>query len=479
MGETAQVIGEWSGITPAPYEYARSMRMVEAAGCVALRGAQATPEGQDVLAQTRAEFDSSIAEMIKSDPELGDLLELTRYDTYKVIDEQVMAYDGVTPIEALIENGIAASREAAKHDKRMGTQAARDGADGRNMQKVGKMVRGEADHNTRLVVGLDPKEAMERDGHAFWEGLNYKHGLAYIQLYHATENGEVLAGTLSVDFSDKAVWRSVFAEYGVQIPEHETTDNWLDYAIETTLTEPQARALAEGVRRRYYEVKQAQTPLRQSINTFLAAHKPQLDAAFNQLYLPMTEAAASGVHNPTTRQFAGQLLQRAQAFKPEIAQRLLRLYNSSRLEPEDVPLLEGLIRYGVVESLRSGVKRLVGRDVGVAPVHNEPTQSYATGRDLVIDITRDIEEGARANRAYGACGNRQEIGTGAGSGDNSGEEDGPQSAFGGHRGEQILKCVTCPLCNQPGVDAHIKIIEAGKKKQITCSKCKGSKVYDN
>jgi hypothetical protein len=66
------------------------------------------------------------------------------------------------------------------------------------------------------------------------------------------------------------------------------------------------------------------------------------------------------------------------------------------------------------------------------------------------------------------------VGCGGGSGGSASE--GSEMAQGN---EQILKCVTCPLCKKPGVDAHIKIVEGGAKKEITCSKCKGSKVYDN
>ncbi len=41
--------------------------------------------------------------------------------------------------------------------------------------------------------------------------------------------------------------------------------------------------------------------------------------------------------------------------------------------------------------------------------------------------------------------------------------------------EEIMKCVTCPLCKKPGVDAHIQHFTAVKR--ITCSKCHQSKEY--
>ena len=49
------------------------------------------------------------------------------------------------------------------------------------------------------------------------------------------------------------------------------------------------------------------------------------------------------------------------------------------------------------------------------------------------------------------------------------------SIFGFGRRTEVMKCVTCPLCKESGVDA--KIAYRGKEKIITCSKCNQSKTY--
>lgn len=53
-----------------------------------------------------------------------------------------------------------------------------------------------------------------------------------------------------------------------------------------------------------------------------------------------------------------------------------------------------------------------------------------------------------------------------------------KEAYAGSEKDSIMKCVKCPLCKRDGVDAHIKIQHANRKKVITCSSCKKSKEYD-
>ncbi len=55
-------------------------------------------------------------------------------------------------------------------------------------------------------------------------------------------------------------------------------------------------------------------------------------------------------------------------------------------------------------------------------------------------------------------------------------EDVLESIFGSS--EEVMKCVTCPICNKSGVDAHIHKDTINKTKTITCSECKKSKTYN-
>ncbi len=55
-------------------------------------------------------------------------------------------------------------------------------------------------------------------------------------------------------------------------------------------------------------------------------------------------------------------------------------------------------------------------------------------------------------------------------------EDAFNHIFGSGNGKtEVMKCVTCPLCKNKGVDATIVYVQG--KKKITCSKCKRSKEY--
>ncbi|HSX53124.1 MAG TPA: hypothetical protein VLF90_02015 [Patescibacteria group bacterium] len=103
------------------------------------------------------------------------------------------------------------------------------------------------------------------------------------------------------------------------------------------------------------------------------------------------------------------------------------------------------------------------------------------------DVTKNIEYNPRSldneiNQAYRLLSARGEILFGCG-GSITGEDallegeakDVFESIFGSK--DETLKCVTCPLCKEEGVDAHVHRDDASKTKTITCSKCKQSKSY--
>lgn len=96
-----------------------------------------------------------------------------------------------------------------------------------------------------------------------------------------------------------------------------------------------------------------------------------------------------------------------------------------------------------------------------------------------IQHARYLIQNGQENKAYEIMEKALETAVAGGCGGGSGE-DGSNNSLDkntSHGKETKLKCVTCPLCNRPGVDATIKY--EGDKKTITCSKCNGSKTYKN
>ena len=124
------------------------------------------------------------------------------------------------------------------------------------------------------------------------------------------------------------------------------------------------------------------------------------------------------------------------------------------------------LTYGIWATLR---ERMDKQTLGIQPEKAQDNH-YNNPIRLQEEIDRAYRELARRGEVLFGCG-----------GSITGEDallgaDGEQvfeAVFGGKN--EILKCVTCPLCKRTGVDAHIS--HGTKEKTITCSKCRQSKVY--
>lgn len=431
--------------------YARSLRAIVAAGG-RLAAGEVVEDASAWAArrQLHEEYGAALGEMINSDSELSPNLEISRLDMYQVAEGKVISYDGVTPVSELVDNGVTASQLAALQDRRMETQARRDQADRRNARAVDAMAAGDTAYNTRVVVSMDPKEAMARDGADFWRAKGYREGMAFIQLYHRAEDGDMLAGTYSVDLSDKDHWRATLAQYGVEVPADAHTDNWLDFAIEATLSTEAAKRFGGQVRERYYHtaaIAQGRVlPRRHSVDSFMQAHETVVTGMFNALYMPMAVSAASGIKHEAVHTFAAGLLQNAQSLSPEVRSGLMRVCARSRFSHDDARLMDTMIRYGVVEKLRQGVTQLITEKRSFSA----ETPLVAWQPNFMDDLVRSVISGADAGRSYDHCGIKVEISSDT---QTSGPGANPQEAFGGkgkdawHAGK-IHRNTECRCCRK-------------------------------
>lgn len=413
-------------------EYALSLDRLRMVGDIALSGSLEEPEAQGPISQLRAEFDTSLSEMLKTDPDFGKELEITRFERYIVRDGHVISHDGITPVVDMLENGCNLSATLAQEDSRMQTQATRDWYDLLNAHEVDAMAAGKTSYNTRIVPSLMPKEAIARDGERFWRGMGYfpETETAFFQLYHLTEDGEVLTGALSVDMADMESMRELWAEEGVHIPEGESTDSWLQHAITGAMTTEQAKALVQRLRQKHYDTIGHEPTKPTSVEEVLAVNADVVDQSFKELQLSLSESIAEGKKTEAIQHLVHGFMQKAMQLSPEIRSGLLRAHNSQFFSDVDARLVYKLVMYATVEEIRKSLP-LANRESskpaiprGVAVHHPEtmhvhgsiPTQLF------INQIVQSALVGVSERRSYGACGAEIKLGS-------YGEENSPEAAL--------------------------------------------------
>lgn len=419
VGGAERLPSDWDEGYEAHETYARSLTTIRMAGAVALKGELAP--NHNAYEALYKDWESGLAEMIKISPELGNNLEISRVDSFELRDG-VMVDNNGRPMTQIIGGAKRKSAAMAKKDSRIVTQYNRDCADEYNMLRVDGMTQQQQpQYNTIVVLSMHPVEAMGRDGAAFWEnpgkGFFYVEGMDFLQLYHTPsvtdEQGQpapaqqLVTGTFSIDHGDKATWLEVLEEFGLHIPATENTDNFVRHGLKRNLTTEQALDLPQAIRQRYYEKRQIEKE-RLSVNEFMDKHQPVIQRHFKQLYIPMAQAAYSGLKNETVHHFVSELFKRPEVFKPEVLQGMMRIMNRQRFDADDARLVEGLIRYGVVEGLRNNVKAFSRGDVQVAPSASLAPEAPYAFFDF-RDIVDRIYEGVEARRVYIACGDMSDF----------------------------------------------------------------------
>ncbi len=417
--------------------------------------------------QGRDEFYTSVEEGFGTDAELGGGLEVRDFDKRPVINGQAMAKDLKTAVSDMTAAGLTCAIETAKKDKRFRPQLTRSGWDHKNALTVNRMVRGETDYNTRIVVTPLPEEAIEESGAVYWRGVGYVPHLrrGFVQLYHA--NGEeLITGSLSFDGSDKKRLRELFSKYGVDIPEEETTDNWLQYAITGTMSEEEAKEFALEI------ANQAGDPeYKKTTNTVEVTneHRAIMETVFNESYIHACESLAVGRQTKSLTELMSQLANNAQYFNEDYKQALYRMeVNQDKFSDEDFIVIHELLVYSTIEMMRAlhlqaaeqVIKSDSFRNAGYLNIAYLKSLDQASFQDALGSFGA---EGARNNRTYSACG------LAISPGGKSNPDESPQHAFGGNCPEvkngQITKCPHCK-----------KIVRAivPNKEKIYCSnaKCK-------
>src|SRR5690606_26219736 len=147
---------------------------------------------------------------------------------------------------------------------------------------VDKMAKRETDYNTRIVISPFPEEGAKKSGDAYWRDIGYVPHLkrGFVQLYYAGKEG-VVTGSLSFDGSNKERLREIFRKRGIDIPETEVTDNWLQYAVTDTLSEDEAKKLALEIADEASDLKYKKTTNTVDVTN---EHRVIMNKVFNESY---------------------------------------------------------------------------------------------------------------------------------------------------------------------------------------------------
>ncbi|MEO8785323.1 MAG: hypothetical protein ABI221_03420 [Candidatus Saccharimonadales bacterium] len=420
-------------------EYAHSMETIRRMGAVALPGLVEIAEvGSERLAYD--DFKTSVIEMIKTDAEFKDKLQVESRHEYAIINGQACNANG-EPIVELVQKGLNLSLHKAVADSRMAIQAGRDEVDLSIIQAVDAMPVGTTLHG----LSMEPKAELEADS-KFWKKLGYREGVAYWQSYSKISETTLETAVLTIDLSDTDVWRQIFAEEGVVVPEDESPNNWLSHAIEKQQTPQEALRYVRRLRQRYYQ-KVGSTSQRFSVTEFVGNHQTTIDTIFKSYYPHVAQALHSGDNNPTIQQFAADLLTVGDDLKPEVRQGLIRLANKSRFDDADGRLMDSFLRYAAVEELRKALPAFVSQDSlesGVEPSARTTAHrpvAYGQFMPALIPpaqlnrmLSRNVQSGVRAGRTYGGCAQQISLGRkkdGLDAGLDELDPLNPQEEFGG------------------------------------------------
>ncbi|MDB5175730.1 MAG: hypothetical protein JWM81_588 [Candidatus Saccharibacteria bacterium] len=455
MAEAAAV--QFIEVAPEQAEvYAHSLKSLRHLGELACQGTK-TAEYKAMAAFTMDDLTTAVTEMLKTDPEFREHLDVDRPYTYKVINGEAQTVNGRSVVTMLAE-GLASSEQAAQKDSRLGEQAKRDAADLQNARRVNQLPIGTA----RLVVSMDPKEGLATDPD-IWKGLGYRKGIAYLQWYCREDEDTIVAGAYSIDKSNLGMWRELFSEFGIDVPEGIPTSEWIQYGLEVAADAKQAELLAVRIRERYYDMRQSTTS-RRSLQEFMKAQQPTMQKFHETYYTALADAIYRKQNNATLQGLAQSLLQAAPAnLKPELRQQLIRVANSKRFNDEAGRAIDSIIRYAAAEELRKklklsprGLEGLSQAIMFLEPATVPQYGGYYGGYDMALMhqiMAANVRSGVQANRSYGGCAGQNQLSIHESSENAIGAGDTAsslQEAFGGQQGSTAVG----ETDNEPCVYSH-------------------------
>lgn len=355
------------------------------------------------------DFETAVAEMLKTDEEFGIDLEVENESTHPIIDDKVRAGDGEAMVDKL-ERGARKSAQLAEKDEGYKHQAERDGCDVELIKWVdGKLGKGQA----AWAVSFAPQKALSDHPEIYDKKFGYDEYLVYIQGYAKSPNDILTALSYSIHVENKEEFIKVLAEFGMKIPEGESDNTWLNHAQTMIACTSTTKEFLTKVRDTYYE-RAGHATKKQSISEYIEANKEKLRAIYDTYYPALGKAIYTGKNNQIIQSFANAVQNSEAKLKPEIRRQLIKLSNAQSFTDEDGILLDSVIRYAAAEEMRKGLKHKPKSQTYEKVV----TKDYVTKSSLNLNgledinalLSKNINEGIKAGRSYGGCPGNIELG---------------------------------------------------------------------
>ncbi len=476
VGETVERPLDSDILSPAPEMYARSLRALKYLGSIALEAGKDVSDHEDAQ-EAWQDFTTAAGENLATDAEYGDRLVFNPMRPYKRINGHAVDSKGRTIVD-MVQAGRRASLQAAIDEPEMVIQAERDDGDVEVAQIVDSLKEGEM----YAVVCMDPKDALQTNPD-YWRIRGYREGMAVLQVYYHSSNGQILAGAYSIKDSDKDMLRHLQAEDGVDIPETETDSRWIKHGLRRSVSDDEAMRFGDEFIRRYRDsIGDSSTKV--SVTDIIRDHQGLAKRYFNEFIAPLAYSHEQNVPDTRIQQLATSIMQTSVRHSPEEMHSLLRVSNGLVPTEQDTIFLEERIRFAFVEEVRKYIPSYVTRVEQTSTAATDRVASTLNSvamhipiyeQELLRQVTENITSGTQAKRTYGGC-------SGVGNNENLLSQDGinergaeQQDVFGGKGnlpddkyGSRYFKCPKkgctnvrpkdklIPKCQKCGADVMCK-----------------------
>lgn len=398
-------MAETALIYESPEVYAHSLRSLRLLGEVALIGCETNYKDSQV-AESWYDFTTALGENLATDAEFNEKLIFSPLRSYEKYDGKVISSDG-KPIVDLVSDGLACSRKAAESDSEMRLQAVRDEGDVMVAEIVDELEVGEL----YAVVSMDPKKSLERNPD-YWRNKGYREGMAVLQVYYRSSEGEVIAGAYSIKQSNREVIADIFKSYRVHIPEDESDNKWIRHGIRLRTDREDAEEFGKAfVVKHRSELGISESSL--SVTDLIKANDELVKSCFETYVKQLAISLKRGSATESIRELATEIMNNNTESSPSHRRSLIRLANGSSINDDDVRFMEEKIRYALVEELRKliprqGIQRngSTSRQVEYAEkdlltLHSVEQAVFEQNMSHIM--AGNIASGLKAGRSYGGC----------------------------------------------------------------------------
>ncbi|HVV66990.1 MAG TPA: hypothetical protein VHB72_02880 [Candidatus Saccharimonadales bacterium] len=395
---------------PLEEKYAQSLGPIKLMGELACADVEAI-EYQQQKEVVYDDFVFAVGEMMATDPDFRDLLDVDPRKAYVKVNGKVRAPNG-EPMVDMVERGIASSKAAAKEDPDMDFQVVRDEGNGINAERADRLPVGWS----LLAASMDPKEAL-REVPKTAEELGYEEGMMYFFRWSHDEENIMDTQSYSVDMSDTSLWREVIRDFlNFEVPEGISADEWGKHGIEVQCSAEEADKLVRDMRTEYYR-RLGITEPRLSVTEYTNQHAGTLHQIFDAYFPSLTHAASLGKNNSSMSGLAATILQTPVVHKlePRARRQLMDIANDRVFDDESGRIMNSILRYVAVEELRKGLPQFImGKKYNPAKEpgrheNNLSQFSYIQTLPAIVPemmherMAANFKSGVEEGRSYGGC----------------------------------------------------------------------------